>query len=173
MASTLKVNTIAHSGGTNAMTIDSTGRILLPQLPIACVTLTTSNTQDGTHPYSTTGADMLLDKITVNRGSVYNASNGQFTAPVTGLYRFKYTFLRDDSSAANVTYFQVYKNGVAWSEAGGASYTSAGTTNYSVTTNETIVSMNANEFLTVRLIGGEIYLDGSGVYHSVIFELVG
>ena len=34
MASTLKVNTIAHSGGTNAMTIDSTGRILLPQLPI-------------------------------------------------------------------------------------------------------------------------------------------
>ena len=81
--------------------------------------------------------------------------------------------MRDDSSAANVTYFQVYKNGVAWSEAGGASYTSAGTTNYSVTTNETIVSMNANEYLTVRLIGGEIYLDGSGVYHSVIFELVG
>ena len=173
MASTLKVNTIAHSGGTNAMTIDSTGRILLPQLPIACVTLTTSNTQDGTHPYSTTGADMLLDKITVNRGSVYNAANGRFTAPITGLYRLKYTFLRDDDSSANVTYFQVYKNGVAWSEAGGASYTSAGTTNYSVTTNETIVSMNANEFLTVRLIGGEIYLDGSGVYHSVIFELVG
>ena len=34
MASTLKVNTIAHSGGTNAMTIDSGGRILLPQLPV-------------------------------------------------------------------------------------------------------------------------------------------
>ena len=59
MASTLKVNTIAHSGGTNAMTIDSTGRILLPQLTYACVTLTTSNTQDGTHPKCTTGADMV------------------------------------------------------------------------------------------------------------------
>tara|TARA_B100000085_G_scaffold182024_1_gene166281 strand:- start:39 stop:560 length:522 start_codon:yes stop_codon:yes gene_type:complete len=173
MASTLKVNTIAHSGGTNAMTIDSTGRVLLPQLPVACVSITTSNTQDGTHPYSTTGADMLFDKITVNRGSVYTASNGRFTAPITGLYRLKYTFLRDDSSAANVTYFQVYKNGVAWSEAGGASYSSAGTTNYSVTTNETLVSMNANEYLTVRLIGGEIYLDAIGIYHSVIFELVG
>ena len=173
MASTLKVNTIAHSGGTNAMTIDSTGRILLPQLPIACVTLTTSNTQDGTHPYSTTGADILFDKITVNRGSVYNASNGQFTAPITGLYRLKYTFLADDSSAANVTYFQIYKNSVAWAEAGGASYTQAGATTYSVATNETLVSMNANEFLTVRLIGGEIYLDTIGIYHSVIFELVG
>ena len=173
MTSTLKVQNIAHTGGTNALTIDSTGRILLPQLPIACVSITTSNTQDGTHPYSTTGADMLLDKITVNRGSVYNASNGQFTAPITGLYRFKYTFLRDDSSAANVTYFQVYKNGVAWAEAGGASYTSAGTTNYSVTTNETLVSMNANEYLTIRMIGGEIYLDTTGIYHSVIFELVG
>ena len=38
-------------------------------------------------------------------------SNGQFTAPITGLYRFKYTFLRDDYDDANVTYFQVYKNG--------------------------------------------------------------
>ena len=98
MASTLKVNTIAHSGGTNAMTIDSTGRVLLPQLPIACVTITTSNTQDNSHPFSTTGADILFDKITINRGSVYTASNGRFTAPITGLYRMKMTFLADDSS---------------------------------------------------------------------------
>ena len=31
MASTLKVNTIAHSGGTNAMTIDSSGNVNFPQ----------------------------------------------------------------------------------------------------------------------------------------------
>ena len=173
MASTLKVNTIAHSGGTNAMTIDSTGRVLLPQLPIACVTMTTSNTQDGTHPFSTTGADMLFDKRTTNRGSVYTASNGRFTAPITGLYRLKYTFLRDDSSAGNVTYFGVFKNGAQLLEAGGASYTSAGTTNYSVTTNETVVSLNATDYLTIRMVGGEMYLDATGVYHSVIFELVG
>ena len=173
MASTLKVNTIAHSGGTNAMTIDSTGRVLLPQLPIACVTLTTSNTQDGTLPYSTTNADMLFDKVTRNRGSVYNASNGRFTAPITGLYRFKYTFLADDDSSANVTYFHVYKNGTAYQEAGGASYTQAGATTYSVATNETLVNLNATDYLTLRLQGGAIYIDAGGVYHSVHFELVG
>ena len=179
MASTLKVNTIAHSGGTNAMTIDSSGnatfaqRVLHPQLPIASVTLTLSNTQDGTHPYGTTGADILFDKITINNGSVYNASNGRFTAPITGLYRFKYTFLADDSSTTNVTYFHVYKNGAAYQEAGGASYTQAGATTYSVATNETLVNLNATDYLTLRMNGGEIYLDSGGVYHCCIFELIG
>ena len=53
MASTLRVNTIAHSGGTNAMTIDSGGRMVQSNRPVFFVTLTTANTQDGTHPYST------------------------------------------------------------------------------------------------------------------------
>ena len=34
MASTLKVNTIAHSGGTTAMTIDSGGRMVQSNRPL-------------------------------------------------------------------------------------------------------------------------------------------
>ena len=39
MASTLKVNTIAHSGGTDALTIDSTGRVLTPARPMFYATM--------------------------------------------------------------------------------------------------------------------------------------
>ena len=34
MASTLKVQNIAHTGGTTALTVDSSGRILQPVKPI-------------------------------------------------------------------------------------------------------------------------------------------
>ena len=33
MASTLKVQNIAHTGGTTAMTVDSSGRVTKPQIP--------------------------------------------------------------------------------------------------------------------------------------------
>ena len=33
MASTLKVNEIQHTGGTNAMTVDSSGRLAYPAQP--------------------------------------------------------------------------------------------------------------------------------------------
>ena len=172
MASTLKVNTIAHSGGTNAMTIDSTGRVLLPQLPIASVTLTTSNTQDGTHPYTTSGADILFDRATINRGNVYTASDGRFTAPITGLYRFNYNILKDDDAGGNVTYFHVYKNGSAYSEAGGSGYDQA-TTQYGMISQECYVPLNATDYITLRMVSGAVYLDGTGVYHSVNFQLIG
>ena len=178
MASTLKVNTIAHSGGTNAMTIDSSGnatfaqRVLHPQLPIASVTLTTANTQDATNPYTTTGADILFDKVTINRGSVYNTSNGRFTAPITGLYKFTYNLLKDDDTAANVTYVYVWKNGAEYQEAGGSGYTQS-TGQYGMISMSTLVSLNATEYVTLRLTGGGLYLNADGRYHGVIFELVG
>ena len=79
MTSILKVTEIQDPANSNAaLTIDSSGRVSFPQIPCACVTLTTSNTQDTSNPYTITNADILFDKVTINQGSVYDSSNGRF-----------------------------------------------------------------------------------------------
>ena len=59
---TTNVIDIDSSCNTTALTVDSSGRVLFPQIPCACVTLTTSNTQDTSNPYTTTGTAILFDK---------------------------------------------------------------------------------------------------------------
>ena len=104
MASTLKVNTIQHTGGTTGMTIDSTGRILQPARPAF-------------HAYGT-GAWVIFSngswtKILMNAtpslniGGHYDKNNSKFVAPVSGLYHFYYKLYgRLQSGAAASTYWQ-------------------------------------------------------------------
>ena len=173
MASIINVDNIRAVGSsTTGITVDSSGRVSLPQIPCACVTLTTSNTQDGTNPYSITGTDILFDKITVNQGSVYNSSNGRFTAPIAGIYEFSFSFLKDQDSSANVTYVDVYKNGSLELEAGRRAY-HENVTDYANESQSFLASLAANDYFTVRLGQGGILIDTSGIYTSVFFKLVG
>ena len=173
MASILNVDNIRAVGSsTTGITVDSSGRVSLPQIPCACVTLTTSNTQDTSNPYSTTGADILFDVATVNQGSVYNSSNGRFTAPIAGIYEFSYTFMKDQDSSANVTYVDVYKNGSRYNSAGGRLYFE-NVTDYANMSQSLLISLAANDYLTLQLVGGGIYINSAGAYSSVFFRLVG
>tara|TARA_A100001035_G_scaffold267067_1_gene250675 strand:- start:473 stop:961 length:489 start_codon:yes stop_codon:yes gene_type:complete len=79
MASTLKVNTIAHSGGTNAMTIDSAGRIFQPTKPF--ISLLRNVDAD-----YTAGTVVNGYRIADSRGITYNDTTGIMTVPVAGLY---------------------------------------------------------------------------------------
>ena len=98
MTSILKVTEIQDPTNSNsALTIDSGGRVLFPQIPCACVGINLSNSQDTSNPYTTTGADILFNIVTINQGSVYNSSNGRFTAPVTGLYEFGYASIASNT----------------------------------------------------------------------------
>tara|TARA_R100000654_G_scaffold4273_1_gene12731 strand:+ start:919 stop:1440 length:522 start_codon:yes stop_codon:yes gene_type:complete len=173
MTSILKVTEIQDPTNSNsALSIDSSGRILFPQLPCACVSLTTANSQDGSNPYTTTGADILFDVVTINQGSVYNASNGRFTAPIAGIYEFSYNYLKDDANT--VTYLNVFKNGSQYTGAGGRAYSENPNT-YAMTSMTLLISLAANDFLTLQLGSGGIHIDGSAYafYHSIVFKLVG
>ena len=172
MASELGVQTIQHTNGTDAMTIDSTGRVLFPQIPCACVSLTTSNTQDGSNPYAGDGSDILFDTVSINQGSVYNSSTGRFTAPVAGVYEFSYSILKDDDSSGNVTYVDLYKNGSAYNGAGGRVYDENPST-YAMMSQRLLISLAANDYLTLRLPSGRIYIGTNAHYHSIVFKLVG
>ena len=79
--STLKVGTIQdHANSITAMTIDSSGRVLMPAQP-SFFTFN-MNFPNGTSGIATGGT------IDHNIGSHYNSSNGKFTAPITGRYMF-------------------------------------------------------------------------------------
>lgn len=91
MTSTLKIQNIAHTGGTTAMTVDSSGRILTPQRPafhaqlisnVACsadaVTLMPLKT-NGTSSPQTNSYNNL-------NHAGWDNTNSKFVAPVAGVY---------------------------------------------------------------------------------------
>ena len=82
MASELHVDAIKHSGGTSAMTIDSSGRISTLVRPafFAYLNTTTAIASDATDQKVLFNAEDL-DKTN-------NFANNEFTAPIAGLYQF-------------------------------------------------------------------------------------
>lgn len=90
MASTLKVQNIAHTGGTAAMNINSNGVITTPNRPMFKIQRTTS-TEYGSAQNNTkiTGFDDATIAGTVNVNSFWDTTNDRATMPVTGMYQFE------------------------------------------------------------------------------------
>ena len=95
MASTLKVNTIAHSGGTTAMTIDSAGRVLQPAKPAFRAEKRASN-----QTYSGGQPKITFEHEVFDINGNYDTSNSRFVAPVSGVYFFQSTlrFVGDNNT---------------------------------------------------------------------------
>ena len=93
MASELHVDAIKHSGGTSAMTIDSTGRILTPARPSFEAYRTSGNVSAGNI--------VVWNNTRHNIGGHYSTSTGKFTAPLAGVYLFTGQAFTDNTS--NIT----------------------------------------------------------------------
>ena len=91
MASEIGVQKIQHTNGTDAMTIDSSGRVNQPAKPIM-----SCKSDNGATNLTSTGMwwrDSVNGGTTflVNQGGItHNGSDGKFTLPVTGIYRLEY-----------------------------------------------------------------------------------
>ena len=86
MASELGVQTIQHTNGTDAMTIDSSGRILTPARPAFKAIRSSASNQTTADAYTV----YPWDTASINIGGHYNTSTYAFTTPVAGLYQFSY-----------------------------------------------------------------------------------
>ena len=106
MASELHVDSIKHSGGTSAMTIDSSGRVTQPQVPCFHVY------NDDTNFSNTSVSKYTVNVAVVNNGSGFDLSNNRFVAPVAGHYFMAWHGLfRNVSSGFRVWW---YKNGAIY-----------------------------------------------------------
>ena len=149
MASTLKVQNIAHTGGNTAMTVDSTGRVTKPQTPAFHVSLASAQT------LSTTAATVLFE----DRGTSYNnflqggitISSGVITVPIAGVYQFN-TLIRANSVGSGFITARIMRNSMSGSEEGG--YIIIGntrSTDYDNLTGSTVYNMSASDTVKIEM----------------------
>ena len=167
MASTLKVDTIAHSGGTSAMTIDSGGRINQPTLPRIFV----SHSTNGGVAY--VGGDQYVNSSTVVHnitavGITFDGSNGRYTLPVSGDYYVSYFNMAYGGSGAvewSVKLNQVGKF---------RSYTQTDGDKWVPYSCSGIVSATAGQYLTIVNSGAGGTSEGhGGTYSGFSIHLIG
>ena len=87
MSSTIGVQNIAHTNGTNAMTVDSSGRLAYPVQPRFMVKLASNTAISSGNDTSWSIDDATWDER-YDVGGCF--ANGQFTAPVDGVYHIHY-----------------------------------------------------------------------------------
>ena len=93
MVSKLEVDTIAHSGGTTGLTIDSSGRVLTPARP----TLFADMDNGSSAGYDTVANMGVVQYINIISGTGITLSSGVFTIPITGFYQINATILNNNA----------------------------------------------------------------------------
>jgi hypothetical protein len=110
--------------GNNALNIDNNGRVTTPQKPAFSAVGTTGWFYAGS--YGGTGDRELASNMGWNLahqygGSNFNTSNGRFTAPISGWYKFDtmWYFLNDNNSTSSYVHTFFRKNGGVATTIGG------------------------------------------------------
>ena len=165
--STIKVQNIQHTNGTSGIAISSGGVITQPTIPCCQLRLTTSNAQDTSNPYTTTGTDIRFDRIEINQGNCYSESTGRFTVPVAGIYEVRCHFLTKDDSTTNAQ-ITILKNGTQFHRG----YMSVDNQFVELHAHA-LVDCNASDYITVQVDQGNIYISDDGIYSSFFVKLVG
>lgn len=149
------------------LAVDTSGSVLTPNQP-AFVAYNAP-------AYLTDNTNIVWSSTVLNRGSVYNTSNGRFTAPVAGLYQF-FASVRIEAAEPAATYHRVcfVHNGsdIMWSKSRLNSRTATGY--YSHAASDQIVGCQAGDYVNVKFESsvGQ-FTSGSNVEHVFYGYLVG
>ena len=155
MASTLKVNKIQHTGGTTALEIDSSGRMLTPARP-AFKARRSGNQSLGA---GTTEQALIMNVADFDIGSGYNTSTGVYTVPLGGIYYFFINARFDSIAAGNYARVIIHndKTGAqSFSDLANALTTIIGnglSTNYETLHASGLLQCDTND--TIKFLGGD------------------
>ena len=136
MASILGVETLQHTNGTAAATIDSSGRILQPAKPAFNVFYNGGSFEMAANTI------FPLNAARVNIGNCFNLSTYKFTAPVSGTYFFSFRSITNEQN----TRIMLYING---SNAETLIYEDGGGTDWHPTNGDTIRTLSANDTVNI------------------------
>ena len=147
----LLVDTIKDGAGTTtAMTIDSSGRVLMPQRPMFQVRASSST-------YKTSSGNVAFNLVDLDVGSNFNTSTYTFTAPVTGHY-YMHSHLYSKIVSGGDLVSKFYVNGSGWvGNAGGSTqymtyaYNNAGGEAHESVDNIAIMYLSASSTVTVNV----------------------
>ena len=147
-----KVNTIKHSGGTTAMTIDSSGRVLQPSVPAFRVGLTSDQSITNANTNTTVewneGTSSESDNCFTQGG--FSWSSGVLTIPVAGVYSFS-ILLRLDSIGSGNCNAKIIKNNEVTGNKEFVSLEGAPASNFQAVTGSGIFKCSANDTIKVTV----------------------
>ena len=147
---------VYDSGLNRRFSVTQTGHLHIPNLPVFAA----YNCQAGV-----TANYLVFALTTVNNGSHYNTSNGRFTAPVAGTYKFSTHVFVDRAASTNaygVIYW--YKNGVGIGPVVHSEYIS--TSQYETLAMSYIIPMSAGDYVQVYMTGTGGGASYGGQYNS-------
>lgn len=140
-------NLAFQTDSTERMRIDASGRVTKPYQP-AFVAKNAPST-------FTNGVDIIWSATALNRGSVYNTSNGRFTAPVAGLYQF-FASVRIENTGGTVTYHRIsFKHNGSYVQSSRSQLSHRTATGYySHAANDQAIYLNVNDYVNVTFEAG-------------------
>jgi hypothetical protein len=152
---------VFHTSDTERMRIDASGNISTPHQPAF-------HAKSGQETAS--GSDVGGYTSVFNRGNHLNVTNGRFTAPVAGVYFFRYQQLAKNADSGEYR-TALYKNGAAY---GGLRFiTQKPADTWWSLFAEGHVYMDAGDYVTVRYESGPNTLYSDNNYGSFSGHFVG
>jgi len=149
----------SKTGGTDALTIDSSGRILTPARPAFSVRNARSSAYRGTNLFGGSDTTVIFD--IGNNFATSGTNDGGFVAPVAGVYSFSIMGFSSNSAGSNVAgsfYIELSKNG---SQVGHKIYLYAATADYNRFDNTQLLVLAVGDVIKVDVIDGEFVWGGA------------
>ena len=164
MTGIIKVDTIQNNGGTTALSMDSTGRVLTPARPVFEV-------HTSAHTTGTAGTYVKVNwgNVVTDIGSNFNLTDDDYTIPIAGAYHLNcLLLLRDIADADDDIHVAFHVNGtlskyLPLRNEGESATGNFGYSGYLPVFGAWTHVFNANDVVDVRFRGGG---DGIGVHGS-------
>ena len=163
MASELGVQTIQHTNGTDALTIDSSGRVLTPARPAFATDAKESATSDGNA--------VVWTSVKFDVSGSYSISTGKFTAPIAGIYQFQFNLFFSSFNPAQVEVVHTPSGGSATTVAELKSQGFSGS--YHILNDSRCMQLAVGDTVHIKKASGTILNTNNGKFGSFSGFLVG